>query len=326
MIKRFIAAIAGFVLLGLIIALIHGSGSYKQVHEEKVRAGDISIVQNAAFYYAVDRGLFQEEGLDVEVVKFDSPKQVVDAVVLNQVDFGGTGSAAGISAIAESNSPSVLKYYSLLCMGENGEEGNHLLVKKGSLITSINQLEGKKIGFLPGPQWKTIVKKILSNNGVKLENTSLIELPAQLQLASLSSGAIDALISLEPVGTIALENGVASVLESSPANKNIASPFCGGAGIISAKFLKERPEAAKKVLKAMKKAVDGYNQKKPPGILVKFLKVDEKIAPKVQVSKAVFYTDLTEAEKIASQKFLDLFFDEKVMPRRVIVEDVLVNG
>src|SRR3990167_8403182 len=109
---------------------------------EKIRIGDIPLTHNLPLYLALDNGYFEQAGIEVEIVRFDAPKQIIDAVVLNQVDLGGTGSATGISVIAESKQPGNLKYYAFTCNTQN--QGNALLVPFNSNIKSVKDLEGKK--------------------------------------------------------------------------------------------------------------------------------------------------------------------------------------
>jgi NitT/TauT family transport system substrate-binding protein len=97
-----IAAVLGFAAVFLIMLIAVGNPTgFVTAKTEKVRIADIPITQSAPLYYALEKGLFEDQGIGVEIIRFDSPKQIVDAVALNQVDLGGPGSATGISAIAE---------------------------------------------------------------------------------------------------------------------------------------------------------------------------------------------------------------------------------
>lgn len=293
---------------------------------DKVKIGDIPLTHNLPLYLALENGYFAQEGLDVELVRFDAPKQIVDAVVLNQVDLGGTGSATGISAIAESKQPGNLKYYAFTCNPEG--QGNSLLVTLDSNIKSVKDLRGKKIGHLPGIQWRTIITRILENNEINTSEVTLVDLAVPLQLQALQSKQIDALIALEPTTTIAIEKGIAKNIEPGIATKNVATPFCAGSGIISTKFIRERPQVAQKVLTAMKRAINEYNKEENnPALVEKYLKVEGEIASKIPFSihKAIYYTDLTLEEKTATQSFLDFFYEEKVIEKRVLLEDVLLK-
>lgn len=310
--------VALFVFRGSVTGFAVGSS-------EKVSVADIPIVYNGPLYYALDNKLFEKEGLQVEVVRFDSPRQIVDAVALNRVDFGGTGSATGISAIAESINYGNLKYYALSCAFN--ESDLHLLVRKDSNISSVRDLHGKKVGHLPAVQWRTIVRAILLKNEVDLEKTQLVELPVPLQLQSLESGQVDAVMALEPIATIGVSKGIAKIAVAGLPQKTIVDPFCAGSGIISTKFLKERPVAAAKVLKAMQQAISEYPKENRAYLFEKYLKMDAAVAKKLPFPshECIFYSDLPAQKLAATQKFLDLFYEEGVMKKRVLVQDVLLK-
>ncbi len=321
--------VVGGIIVIALLAISAGSltGLFTASSGEKVKVAHIAIVQSGPLYYAVEKGYFNQEGIDLELVKFDAPKQIVDAVVLNQVDFGGPGSATGISAIAESLKPGNLKYYTLSCL--TPETGNNLIVKKDSSITSLKELEGKKIAHLPGPQWRTIVNRILKRNNIDTSKTELVDLAVPLQLQALASGNVDAVVALDPVATIGIEKGIAKTLVAGIAEKNIATPLCAGAGIISTKFMNEKPKTAEKVLKVMQKAIQDYNQDKQNQIsmMIKYVGMEEETASKLPFpsNDFIFYTDLDVANKQATQKFIDMFYEDGVMQKRVMVEDVLLS-
>ncbi len=319
--KILTALLAGAVLALLFLAFFTNSSEVK----EKVRVADLAVTQNAPFYFALENGFFTHEGIEVEIVRFDSPKQIVDAVALNQVDLSGPGGATGIAAIAESIIPGNLKYYAFSC--HFNETGTSLLVLPGSEIASLKDLVGKKVGKLPGIQWTAIARRMLENNGINASKVELVDLAIPLQLQALEAKQVDALIALDPVGEIGVGKGIAKVAVAGVAQKNVVDPLCGGAGLISAKFLKERPAVAKKVLTAMKKAFNEFRKQPHPEILVKYLKLDEKTARAMPfpLQEFAFYDELSEKQKQATQRLLDLFYEEGVMKKKVRLEDILLN-
>ncbi|MFH0713949.1 MAG: ABC transporter substrate-binding protein [Candidatus Micrarchaeota archaeon] len=297
---------------------------------EKVKIADIPITQNIPLYLALENGYFEQEGIDVEVVRFDSPKQIVDAVVLNQVDLAGPGGATGISAIAETLSPGSLKYYAFTC--HYGNSGNSLLIKKNSTMTSIKELEGKNIGKLPGIQWTTIVKRILKNNGVDAEKTQLVDLAVQVQLQALESGQIDALVGLDPIVQIGVEKGIAKILIPGLTEKYFVNPSCNGAGFVSIKFMQDRSETAEKVLKVMQRAINESNDPRSwpeqRKLLEKYLKVERQITEKMPFPMATFVyaSELNKEQSQAIEQFWKIFYEDGIIKKQVKLEDVLLSN
>lgn len=315
------------LLLSFALYLLSGAGisGFLTARQEKVIIADIPITQSAPLYYAVEKGLFKQEGIDVELVRFDSPKQIVDAVVLKQVDMGGPGSATGISAIAESIQNESLKYYSFSC--HFNETGTSLLVRKDSNISSIAELKNKRVGKLVGIQWTTIAKKILLVNNVDPKSVELVDLAIPVQLQALEARHVDALIAIDPIGKIGVMKGIARVAVAGVAQKNVADPLCAGAGIISTKFMLEKPETARKALKALKKAFVEFRRERHPEILVKYLNMDNSTAEVMPfpLQEFVFYDEITIKQKEATQEFLDLFYEEGVIKSKVGVQSMILR-
>ena len=177
--------------------------STEQVAETtKIKIANLPIVQGLPLYLAIEKGYFKEAGLDVEMVKFEAPNQIVDAVLNGQVDFTSPSGAIGILGIANFKNPGKLKIYAA-AGGDDNIQNDAILVKSDSTIQNIQELKGKKLGILPGIQWRTIAQHILKQNNLTADtDVILVELAAGLQAPALASGEIDALLGVEPTPTI----------------------------------------------------------------------------------------------------------------------------
>jgi len=80
---------------------------------EKVKLSWLPIMQTTALYVAVQDKLFERAALDVELVQFQNPNQIIDSLVANQADAGAPGAAAGITMLAESRYPGTFKVFGL---------------------------------------------------------------------------------------------------------------------------------------------------------------------------------------------------------------------
>ena len=70
---------------------------------------------------------------------------------------------------------------------------------------------------------------------------------------------VDATFSLEPVGSIAVASGQAKRAMTNPVASVIADPFYSGAAVLTTKFLRERPDVAKRVVEVIDRATDMVN-------------------------------------------------------------------
>lgn len=161
---------------------------------EKVKLSWLPIMQTTPLYVAVQDKLFERAGLDVELVQFQNPNQIIDSLVANQADVGAPGAAAGIATLAESRYPGTFKVFGLQGGGIKVKRVNDgLIVKNGSPIKTFKDLRGKSLGHLPGIQWRTISRHMLRANGLDPDkDVRLQELAVALQVPAVVAGSIDA--------------------------------------------------------------------------------------------------------------------------------------
>src|ERR1700758_1549343 len=216
---------------------------------EKVVAVWLPIMQTTAYYVALEEGLFEKACIEVVSNKLEAPNQIIDALVGTRADFGPPGAAAGIAMLAESKFPGTFKVFGLQGGGIKVNLINDgLIVKKDSTIKSFADLKGKTLGHVPGIQWRTISRYMVRSAGLDPDkDVKLIDLAVAMQVPAVVGGTADATLSLEPVGSIAVASGKAIRAMTNPAAQLIADPFYSGASIMTTKFLKERPEVARKI-------------------------------------------------------------------------------
>src|SRR3989338_8892507 len=99
-IKKIIIAI---MTIAFIISLFSGCTSFdtpagKAITEEKsiVKIGYLPAAQGLPLFLAQDNGMFEKDGIDVELIKFDSPNLLVQALLSGELDIGAPSTAAGI--------------------------------------------------------------------------------------------------------------------------------------------------------------------------------------------------------------------------------------
>lgn len=308
-----------FLALTALLAIVLASCSTPQQGTmTKVRIAYLPNVHGLPLYLALEKGYFTDEGLDVDLVKFEAPNQAIDALLSNQVDVGG-GVASGIIAVSESKKPNSIKIISL--QGGTEEFRNEaLVVKTDSAINSFADLKGKKLGHLPGIQWQTVAKLLLARNGlIAGKDTTLVDLAFSTQVPALASGQIDALLAIEPSPTIAEGKGIGKVIVKSPTLQYIASPFYGGAAAITTKLIAEQPEVAAKILHVFKKATDevAANPNAARPYLKNYTPLDDELIKKVPLLLYKTYDELEEKDIAALQAFYDMFAEYEIINEKI---------
>ena len=211
---------------------------------DKVTAAWLPIMQTTAYYVAIEEKLFEKACIELDSNKMESPNQIIDALIAERADFGPPGAAAGIAMIAESKFPGKLKIFGLQGGGIAVNRINDgLIVKPDSTIKTFADLKGKTLGHVPGIQWRTISRHMVRAAGLDPDkDVKLVDLAVAMQVPAVVGGTVDATLSLEPVGSIAVASGKAIRAMTNPVAGVIADPFYSGASVMTTKFLKERPD------------------------------------------------------------------------------------
>lgn len=324
------------ILIGLLIVILAIGGVWYfsprqskiiEKHEvKKVRIGYLPLSLNLPLYVADKKNYFREAGIDVEMVKFESPNQVGDALLNRQIDMTGPGWALGIAGIVEYKNPGKMKIYAI--SGDHDKYSGHsLILPVNSTITNFEQLKGKKLGILAGTiQWRTIAREILAKNGLDMDyDVTIVELAPSVQVQALKSGQIDALLALEPVPTIAIGNKIAKLWIKSPANKFIADPFWYGVGVLNAQFSEENPGTMKEAIDILEKATNEVNQNFDTNrIYFKgYTSLTNVLISKVPPIDFKVCNSFSDPDKGSVKKFFDIFSKYKVVVGKIDFDGML---
>ena len=295
---------------------------------DKVTAVWLPIMQTTAYFVALEEKLFEKACIEIVSNKMESPNQIIDALIAERADFGPPGAAAGIAMIAESKFPGKLKVFGLQGGGIAVDRINDgLIVKPDSPIKSFSDLKGKTLGHVPGIQWRTISRHMVRASGLDPDtDVKLVDLAVAMQVPAVVGGTVDATLSLEPVGSIAVASGKAIRAVTNPVAKVIADPFYSGASIMTTKFMKERPEVARRVVDVIDQATDLVNANfaKYKPVLTKYTPTkDDQLALLAQPYLRGF-KDLNETDLKSYQALVDVFIKEGVLAGPLNVRDKLL--
>lgn len=311
-----------FILIGsfLVVIVVLASLALLQLQPQQqdtenptiVKVGYLPVLNSLPLFVAVEQGMFEKEGMKVELFRFESPPQIIDALITGRIDAAAPSAASGIITLSDIKNPDSIKVFAFSCSTKDALS-DELLVSKNSHINSINDLKGKKLGIIPGIQFMTVAKKILIKNGLQPSDVTLVEIPVPNQLAALQAGGVDALLTLEPTSTIGEQKNISKVLVANPMVKYVSDPWCGGAGAISTSFLKSKPNEARAFVKIIHEAVDETETNADSReYLVKYLSLPETIAQKVPFPDWVGKNYLDPKIAESYQEFADVFFELNV--------------
>jgi NitT/TauT family transport system substrate-binding protein len=312
-----------------IAALTIGSAAAQTCNKmEKVTAVWLPIMQTTAYYVALEEKLFEKACIEIVSNKLEAPNQIIDALVADRADFGPPGAAAGIALIAESKFPGKLKIFGLQGGGIKVNRINEgLIVKPDSPIKSFADLKGKTLGHVPGIQWRTISRHLVRSAGLDPDtDVKLVDLAVAMQVPAVVGGSVDATLSLEPVGSIAVASGKAIRAVTNPVAMVISDPFYSGASVMTSKLLRERPEVARKVVEIIDQATDMTNKdfNKYKAALAKYTPIKDDQLEHLAQPYLRGFKDLNEVDLSSYQAFVNVFIKEGVVPGPINVREKLL--
>jgi NitT/TauT family transport system substrate-binding protein len=277
----------------------------------------IPLTAYLPLFVALDRGYFEHFGIKVNATEATSPNDIITGIAAEQVDFAAA-LAYPILLPAANQFPGKFRFFS--SSAETSKRfTSSIIVKKDSPINSYNDLRGKKIGVYTGLVQVNFLKAMLVGMGIDPKEVQIIEISPRLQIQGLVSGQYDALSSTEPTTNIARLQGIAKVVIENPRVKYIMCPFPSTAAAVSTKLLKEDPETAQGVIKALNMAIDFINSypEEAKKVLPKYTPIPKDIETAVLADLKLFqFSKLGEENRLNVQKFADYLFENGLLSQR----------
>jgi NitT/TauT family transport system substrate-binding protein len=142
---------------------------------------------------------------EVTVFPFTNPADQKTALLAGSLDMCGTTIAHAIQSASQGQPVVVVASLCNKCSA--------LVVRKDGGINSIQDLKGKKIGYVPGTMHEILLREILSRNGLAPEkDITLVRVDFFDMGTALAAGNIDAFLSGEPFPSLAVAKGYGRIL------------------------------------------------------------------------------------------------------------------
>lgn len=311
------------ILVMLAVAtLIMWKAGWLPRSQPKVNSVRIAYLPSSSclpLFVALEKGYFQDAGIDVQTLRFTATNDALNAVLAGRAD-GTPGFGLSSFCAIEAKAPGAIRVY-LPCVEDQRNYANKILVPAGSPIKSIQQLNGKRIGTYTSSTQLLYLQLMMKNALPPGGRWKIVQVDEKLQLQALSSGQFDALFTVEPNGTRAVSEGIARVLVENPRCKYMFTPFPAGANCLSSSFVRSKPELAAKVAKVFVRAAR-FIQQNPDAaraILPRYTPVDRKVADRV----GLYTWCLPGEEDYASlQRLADLLHRQGLLEKTVKIKDM----
>ena len=219
------------------------TGTADTTENKTVTMASNPFVGLAPFYVAMDKGFFEDCGLDFSMVDFDDSSASCSALLAGKVDLAYTTLDAAI--IAESQYDEDMLDVTAIVDESAGADG--ILVKND--INSIADLKGKTVGVSINQTSHYLLMQALETAGLTDADVDLVNMTSSDAGVSFISGDLDAAVTWEPYLSNAVEQGVGKLIFSSKdAPGSIVDVLAVGTDHKDAEWLAQIDEAYRKGL------------------------------------------------------------------------------
>ena len=211
---------------------------------DKIVIGTIPIIPVIGSYVGkVD--FFKQEGLTVELTRFNNFAPVLQAMAAGSVVAGDIGVPASIIGLTR-GLPLIAPFLTTYSTPSHPVE--RIMVMQDSPIKTLDDLKGKKLAFLgPGTVPDMFLGALPKRTKIRKEEIDLVPMPAPNMPDALAQGLVDAIFAIPPADTVAEQKYKARTV----ANATELVSYTGlGTFAVKREFAEAHPEATKKLLRA----------------------------------------------------------------------------
>lgn len=195
----------------------------------------------------VKSGIFEEEGLKVNLVEFADGPTIIAAMESGSIDIGNIGPGAHVLPIQ--GRAEIIAFSQL----GNADE---VIGRTDKGIHAIEDLKGKKIASASGTSAEAILKLTLEEAGLSESDVEIIDMDAAAIVTAMLSGSVDAAATWSP-NTTAIKNelGETAVMLSNNVRYATFSPSISSYAVTSG-YVEANQEKVTRFLKGLYRAMD----------------------------------------------------------------------
>ena len=273
------------------------------------------------FLVAREQKLFEQQfpNTKIEWREFPAGPQMLEALAVGAVDFGYVGNTPPIFAQAADKNLSYAGYEVY------PEKSLGLVLPANSSIRSLSDLKGKRIALQKGSSAHEFLAKVLQKANLSWQDIQPIWLPPADARAAFNKGSVDAWAIWDPfLSAIELSGPVTTFIGGSD------FPTTYSYYISNPKFVNAHPGVTDKVLKSLNDADTWIlnNQDLAVDLYASSTGLKKDVAKNAldRRSKPSPIRPITSVNIESQQQIADLFYKEKLIPKQIKIQDVILNS
>lgn len=262
--KRIISILATTAMMFSLSACGENMADSGNTNSDTVKIAYLPIT-HALPVFEEAKELEQETGLKVELVKYGSWPELMDALNTGRVD--------GASVLIELAMKSAQEGVGIKAVALGHKDGNVIVVSKD--ISSAEDMKGKTFA-IPHRQssHNILLNDALEKGGLTVDDINITELAPTEMPSALASGQIDGYCVAEPFGAMSVFMDYGKVLYTS--EELWENSLCCGL-VLTYSFIDNRPEDAKEFVEKYKEAGKNLTSDKAKEIASEYLKQSDDV-------------------------------------------------
>jgi ABC-type nitrate/sulfonate/bicarbonate transport system substrate-binding protein len=182
-----------------------GAGGGEQ-GSSSIRVLETAGIPSAFLTYGVERGFFEQEGLDVKVQPSQGGAEAIPAIVSGDVQVAGSNAVSVLLATTEGLD---LRMIAPGTFARPQKDFSAIMVSSDGPIRAAQDLEGKRIAVNTLKNVTEVTaREALAKEGVDPSSLRLTEIPFPEMAQAVAKGDVDAAFLIEPFVTVAEKEGL----------------------------------------------------------------------------------------------------------------------
>jgi NitT/TauT family transport system substrate-binding protein len=209
-----------------------------------VRIGTQPWIGYGPWWIAQEKGIFEKNGLNAELVNFVEDKEVNAAFASGQMDAANLATHTAIKLYSAGLD---LK---IVLLEDASYQADAVIAPDA--LASIADLKGKKVAYEEGTTSDLLINYALSQNGLSLADITPVFMPASDAGATLLAGQVDVAVTYEPyISAAVADNPRLKLLYTAAERPGLISDVLAVRGNL-------KPDVTKKLLKVWDEALAFY--------------------------------------------------------------------
>ncbi|GAB3616724.1 ABC transporter substrate-binding protein [Okibacterium endophyticum] len=175
-----------------------------------VNVGNLVYTGTAPFQLGIEKGFFEEEGLEIVQTEGDNPAAIAGQISSGQLDIGFATTTFLATVVAQGAELKAIAPVDGLIDTEAAAAA--IVVPEDSDIMSAKDLAGKKVGVVAlGSELHLLTLVVVDDDGGDSSAVEPVQLPFPQMQQALDAGNVDAIVTTEPFLSASLAAGGRSI-------------------------------------------------------------------------------------------------------------------